>query len=255
MTVKEFYGCLCERIPPALSAAWDNDGLMVCPDATRPVRRVLCTLDVTDEAVAYAERGGFDLILSHHPLIFKPLGALNEDSHVARKAIRLIKAGISVISLHTRADAVSGGVNDRLCDLFALFDVTTLDTDEEGIARIGTLEEPMPFADFAMSVQRLLGAPAVLSSDAERPVYRVAVCGGDGRGLVRAAIEAGADTYVSGRIGYHEMTDAAEMGINMIEAGHYYTETHITAFFADLVHELLPAAQAERFASNMIACM
>lgn len=255
MTVKEFYACLCDRIPSSLSAEWDNDGLMVCPDETRPVRRVLCTLDVTDEAVAYAEQGGFDLILSHHPLIFRPLSSLTEDSHVARKAIRLIRAGISVISLHTRADAVNGGVNDRLCDLFSLFDVSVLDEGGEAIARIGTLDEPMPFADFAISVQHLLGAPAVLTADAERPVYRVAVCGGDGRSFVRAALAAGADTYVSGRIGYHEMTDAAEMGINMIEAGHYYTETHITAFFADLVRELLPAAQAERFASNMIACM
>ena len=70
MTVTEFYQQISERIPTSLSCEWDNDGLMVCPDGNRAVRRVLCTLDVTDEAVAYAEENGFDLILSHHPLIF-----------------------------------------------------------------------------------------------------------------------------------------------------------------------------------------
>lgn len=255
MTVKEFYGCLCERIPPSLSCEWDNDGLMVCPDATRTVRRVLCTLDVTDEAVAYAEWGGFDLILSHHPLIFKPLGALTEDSHIARKVMRLVRAGISVISLHTRLDAATDGVNDRLCDLLGLFDVTPIEWHGECIARIGTLDEPMPLSDFAVLVKDTLDAPAVLVSHADRLVSRVALCGGDGRSFVRAAIEAGADTYVSGRIGYHEMTDAAELGINMIEAGHYYTETHITRFFSSLVQELLPDAESEAFVSNMIVCM
>jgi dinuclear metal center YbgI/SA1388 family protein len=255
MTVKEFYEALCEYVPTSLSCEWDHDGLLVCPDATRQVRRVLCTLDVTEEAVSYAEINGFDLILSHHPLIFKPLFALTEENHVARKAMRLLQSGISVISLHTRADAVSDGVNDRLCEQLGLYDVTVLDVEGESIARVGKLDGPMPFADFAMLVKDVLGAPAVLTADADRPVHRVALCGGDGKDFVRAAIAAGADTYVSGRIGYHEMTDAAEMGINMIEAGHYYTETHITDFFCDLVHEFLPDAKVERFASNMIILM
>ena len=255
MTVKAFYEKLCEYIPPSLSCEWDNDGLLVCPDATRPVHRVLCTLDVTEEAVSYAELGGFDLILSHHPLIFKPLSALTEENHVARKVMRLLQAGISVISLHTRADAVANGVNDRLCDLLGLYDVTVIEAGGEAIARIGNLNMSMPFAEFAMHVKGALGAPAVLTADADRPVSRVALCGGDGRDFVRAALAAGADTYVSGRIGYHEMTDASELGLNMIEAGHYYTETHITAHFADLVREIAPDARPEKFASNMIVCM
>lgn len=255
MTVTEFYQQLSERIPASLSCEWDNDGLMVCPDGSRAVRRVLCTLDVTDEAVAYAEENGFDLILSHHPLIFKPLSSLTEEAPVPRKVIRLLQAGISVISLHTRADAVLGGVNDRLARMLGLSEIALFGDTLEMIGRIGELERPMPLSDFATWAKAVLGAPAVLVADANRPVRRVAVCGGDGRSFVDAAIRAGADTYVSGRIGYHEMTDAPERALNMIEAGHYFTETHITARFAELVAEITPEAGAEEFASNIIMCM
>ncbi len=252
MTVKQFYERICMKLPTDLSAPWDHDGLMVCPDEAAPVSRVLCTLDITEEAVDYAIANGFDLIISHHPLLFHPLAALTPSDHVARKALRLYEAGVSVICLHTRADAVRDGVNDRLAELLGLTDVTAVAEDEEGIARIGVLDTPMTLSDFAVQVKEVLGVPFLLTADAERTVSCVAVCGGDGKDLVDAVIAAGADTYVSGRIGYHQMVDAPERGINMIEAGHYYTETHITAFFAELTEALLPHAVCEEFASDMI---
>ena len=253
MTVKQFYEQISQRVPSSLSCEWDNDGLLLSSDEGREVRRVLCTLDVTEEAVDYAEENGFDLIISHHPLIFKSLSSLTPDEHVARKAIRLLSADISVISLHTRADAVAGGVNDRLAKLLGLVDIEPF--GEEGIARIGELVDPVDLPEFAASVKNTLNAPAVLCADTGLPVRRVAVCGGDGRDFVEAAIAAGADTYVSGRIGYHQMTDAPEQGVNMIEAGHYYTEASITAFFADLVLEILKSAEVEEFDSNVILCL
>ena len=97
MTVREIYNRISQRIPEALREPWDNDGLMCASDDSREVHRALVTLDVTEEVVDYAIANKFDLILSHHPLIFRPLGALNEDSHVARKVIRLIKHDIAVI--------------------------------------------------------------------------------------------------------------------------------------------------------------
>ncbi len=252
MTVKQLYERICAKVPTTLSAPWDRDGLMVCPDENASVLRVLCTLDVTEEAVDYAIANDFDLIISHHPLLFHPIAALSPTDHVARKAVRLYEAGISVICLHTRADAVENGVNDGLADLLGLEDVTVMAEDGGGIARIGTLASPMTLSEFAAQVKEALGVPFVLTADAERTVSSVAVCGGDGKDLVDAVIAAGADTYVSGRIGYHQMVDAPERGINMIEAGHYYTETHITAFLAELVGELLPHAVCEEFASDMI---
>ena len=252
MTVKEFYECLCDRVSPALSCEWDNDGLMLTPDGEREVRRVLCTLDVTEGAVDYAKEYGFDLIISHHPLLFRPLRALDPDNHIARKAIRLLHDGISVISLHTRADAVVDGVNDRLCDLLGLGAVTMFGEAGDMIGRVGDLPAPMPLADFAVLVKEKLGCPMVLAADADLPVQRVAVCGGDGKDFVAAALSTGADTYLSGRIGYNIMVEAPEMGINLLEAGHYFTETHITAFFAELTAEIIPEAVCEEFSSNVI---
>ena len=120
MTHRELYRYLEEKMPRALSCAWDNDGLMCCPDGGREVRRVLVALDVTAEAVRYAVEGGYDVIVSHHPMIFKGLKAINDEHYVADKAMTLIREWISVMSFHTRLDAVEGGVNDTLANLLGL---------------------------------------------------------------------------------------------------------------------------------------
>ena len=229
MTVNEIYERLCARIPEELREEWDNDGLMCADDGTVEVERALVTLDVTEEAVDYAISHGFNLIVSHHPLIFKPLYSLTEDEHVARKVIKLIKNGVSVISLHTRADKVRGGVNDILADIIGIKDAVPFGEGELG--RIGTLREELSMEDFSYLVKGLLDCDGVRVADACIPVSRVAVVGGDGKDFVRAALAMGADTFVSGRISYNMMAEAAEMGMNMIEAGHFFTEQPITAFF------------------------
>ena len=98
MTVRELYERICERIPEHLSEEWDNDGIMCCPDEVADVERVLITLDVTEEIVDYAADNGFDLIVSHHPLIFRPLSSVDCDNHISRKLIKLItcKAGKAI---------------------------------------------------------------------------------------------------------------------------------------------------------------
>ena len=87
MTVKELYIKLSEKIPEVLREDWDNDGIMCCPDDSAEVRRVLVCLDVTEEIVDFAIESGFDLIVSHHPLIFRPIGAISSDNHIGRKVI------------------------------------------------------------------------------------------------------------------------------------------------------------------------
>lgn len=221
MTVKELYRILEEKFPSALSAEWDNDGMMCCPDPDAPVRRVLCTLDVTEAAVDHAIRIGADLILSHHPLLFHPLSSLTAETAVGRKLTALLRAGISVLSFHTRADAAKGGVNDTLAGLLGLLDVHPF---ADGVGRIGCLPTPTSAETFARTVSSLLGTPAVTLGDAGLPVLRVAVLGGSGKSEVAAAIAAGADTFLSGRLSYETVNEAGELGINLLEAGHFYTE-------------------------------
>ena len=250
MNVKELYYRFEEQIPEHLREAWDNDGIMCCPDGSAEVSRVLVALDVTEEIVDYAIEGSFDLIVSHHPLIFKPISALDEENHIARKLIKLVGSGISVFSFHTRADKMVGGVNDRLADLLGISNVRHF--GEDGLGRMGEIDEPMELQDFAYRVKQLCGSDIVRYSDGYNDVHTVALVGGDGKGYVRAAVNAGADTYISGRIGYNVMEEAAEMGINLIEAGHYFTEQHITDFFRELLSDFDPSLYIEIADSYMI---
>ena len=153
MTVKEMYERFSERIPEHLSEEWDNDGLMCCADGTAEVNRVLITLDVTEEIVDYAIESAFDLIISHHPLIFKPISSVVEEKPVARKVIKLLNSGISVFSFHTRADKVSGGVNDKLAELLSLEDVRPF--GEGLLGRVGEVEE-MTLEDFIYKAKTAL---------------------------------------------------------------------------------------------------
>ena len=248
MTVKELYSSLDARYPVGLRAEWDNDGLMLSPNPDAPVRRVL----VTESAVEYAVENGYDLLISHHPLIFRPIASLSPDAGVPRKCIRLLKAGISVFSFHTRLDAAVGGVNDCLASLLGLESIEAFGPAGEEMGRIGCLPDEMALSDFVARVKNLLAAPIVLYSDAGRPVRRVALLGGDGKDFVFAARAAGVDTYLSGRIGYNVMTDAPENRMNLIEAGHFYTEHPVTAVLKHAVQEYAPDAEIAIFKSDII---
>ena len=238
MTVAELYKALDTAIPRSLSCEWDNDGLMCCPDPNHEVRRVLIALDITEEVVDDAIDGGFDVILSHHPIIFKGLRAVEPTNAVARKTIKLIRNGIAAMSFHTRLDALKGGVNDVLAARLELQDVEPFGADPIPIGRVGELESPMSLEDFAARVKLALHVPAVSVADAHRPVHRVAVLGGSGSDDVAAAMAVGADTYLSGNLKYNQMVDAPDEGINLIEAGHFYTEQPICYHLADMVKTL-----------------
>lgn len=250
MTIKELYKKMSERMPAELREPWDNDGMMCCSDSSAEVKNVLVTLDVTEEIVDYAIDRGFNLIISHHPLIFKPVAAITEDNHISRKLIKLISNNVSVFSFHTRADKANGGVNDILAGLLGLTDVEPF--GEGDLGRIGNLTEECELDVFTDVVKTALNADGVRVADGYDTVHRVAVVGGEGKSFVNDAIRAGADTYVSGRIGYNVMEEAPERAINLIEAGHYYTEFPITSYFAELVGEFDGNAYVEIADSNMI---
>lgn len=233
MNVRELYEHMSKKIPSALSCDWDNDGLMCCPKAEREVKRVLVTLDITSDAVKLAMKNGCDVIISHHPLIFKPVKSLTNDGGTSAKLIKLVQNGMSAMSFHTRLDVLPGGVNDALCEKLGLKNVEPFGDDGIMMGRIGEVDATT-LDEFAARVKNALGSPMVLYSG-ELPVQKVAVLGGNGDDFIGAAKRAGADTYVSGRLGYHAMQDAKENGINLIEAGHYFTEIPVLPYLADMV--------------------
>lgn len=250
MTVQELYRKFDEEIPRSLSCEWDNDGLMCCPEPGRVVHRVLVALDATAAIVDQAIRGRFDVILTHHPLVFHKLPALDPCDHVARKLIQLTRAGIAVMSFHTRLDALPGGVNDVLAARLGVRDAVPF--GEEGIGRIGSLAEPMSLPAFAEAVKRALDVPCVVATDAGVPVLRVAVLGGSGSDDVRLAEAAGADTYVSGEIAMHHLTDAPERGMNLVAAGHFHTENPVCEALAAMVRRADPSVTVTVADSNPI---
>ncbi len=258
LTVGELYRALDARIPAALSCSWDNDGLSCCPDPTARVTGILVALDATEDAVDLAEATGCNVILTHHPLLFKGLKAVAGVDVGSRRVIRLIRAGISTMAFHTRLDALEGGVNDVLAARLGLTHLVPFDASptHAPIGRIGELSESMTVEAFAAAVKDALSVPATLGGvyrehmepiaptvtyvGCGRPVRRVAVLGGSGQDELDAAVAAGADTYVTGELRYHQLCDAPAGEINLICAGHYFTEFPICVTLADMAAAACP---------------
>ena len=249
MTVCELYEKLSERYPTSLSCEWDNDGIMLSADTEKTVSRVLVALDATSAALEYAAKNGFDTVITHHPLIFRGIKSMTDRTAGGRRLVRAISNGISVLSFHTRLDAACGGVNDSLCKALGYTAEEKFgDSDCPELCRIFTVE-PTTARSFASLVKERLGTPCVrINGDPEKTVRRVAVCGGDGKGLVMAALSAGADLFLTGDAGYNMAADAAEEGLVTLEAGHWHTEACVCVALSDAVREI-SGAECEIFDS------
>ena len=252
MTIGELYCALDKRFPRALSCEWDNDGLMCCKDRDGEVRRVLVALDITEAIVRRAVSEGYDLIISHHPLIFRPLSALDPADTVAKKVIALLSGGIGAMSFHTRLDAVTGGVNDVLAEALGLIDVAPFSDGEGEMGRIGSTREPLSLEAFAEVVKAATGAPAVQISDGGKAVHRVALLGGGGSDALEYARRAGADTYLTGELKHHQLTEAPERGINLVMGGHFFTENPICDRIREILLEIDPCLEVTVANSNPV---
>lgn len=252
MTVNELNLYLNEKIPRSLSCDWDNDGLMCCSDGERNISKVLFCMDVTTDAIDHAIKNGFDVIISHHPLIFKGIKSVSGDFGIPSRIIKLIKSGVSVMSFHTRFDAVDGGVNDALAEAFGLADVEKIACDGIEFMRVGNLPQKMSLEDFVHFAKERLNCEHIRYAVNYDTVHRLALVGGSGGDYIREAVLAGADTYLTGEIGYHRLTDCKDSQINLIEAGHYFTENISLKNLSSFVLEADPTIHCEFYESNLI---
>ena len=252
MTVYELNRYMNERIPRELSCTWDNDGLMCCPDGNIQVKKALFCMDVTPEAIDFAIENGYNLIVSHHPLIFKGVKSVSGDFGIPSRIIKLIKNDVSVMSFHTRFDSVDGGVNDALAEIFELSNVEKIECDGAPLMRIGDLKEEMSIEAFAALVKEKLGCEHLNYASNSGKVQRLAVVGGGGGSYIRDAHFAGADTYLSGEIGYHNLTDCKDNHINLVEAGHYFTENPALRYLAKFVLDADSNIECGFYESNVI---
>ena len=228
---------LCRIAPLELQMDFDNAGFQV-GHGKKEVRRVLLALDATDEVVDEAKALGAELIVTHHPLIFSPIKKLNDTDPVQRRLLCLIENGIGLICMHTNLDIAQDGVNDVLIRTLGAEPSEPLDAD--GCGRIGTLDRPMSLADFLSLCKDRLRVQTLRFCPGGKPVHRFAVMGGAGAGSLEAAAEKGCDTYVTSDVKYHQFQRASDLGLNLIDADHFYTENPVIPVLAERLAESFP---------------
>ena len=238
--VKQVLHCLEQAAPYELAESWDNVGLLVGdPDA--PVDGVLCALAITEAVVDEAAERGCNLIVAHHPVIFTSVSRVTADTVTGRILIQMIRKGISGICMHTNMDCASEGVNDLLAASLGLTDVENMGAGETGtLGRVGNLPHAMTLEEFARHVKLSLGANGVRVADGGKPVRRVAVGGGACGKLMDFAVNKGADTFVIGDCSYDLMCRARDIGLNLLDAGHFPTENPVARGFRDLIAAQMP---------------
>ena len=242
MTVKDLHEGLCAVYPRTLSCPWDNDGIMFSPDPGAQVKRVLVSLDATTDAVRFAAANGFDVLLTHHPMLFRGVKNVTPDTPGGRRILAAAGAGVSVISLHTRLDAGRGGVNETLCRTLG-FEPSGVFGDDES-PELGRYADtkPMTGSALALLVREKLGCPVVrITGNESAFIRRIGFCGGDGKDFIPAALAKGCQAYVTGDAGYNMAEDAAEDGLFTVEAGHWHTEAPVCAVLSELATGLTGA--------------
>lgn len=239
ITVGHVYDMLNSIAPFETALPYDNPGLLV-GGKEKVVTGIAVALDLTAETVKQAMQAGCNLMVSHHPVIFHPLKAVLQNTPV----YQLVESGISAIAVHTNLDAAAGGVNDALCALLSLQAICDLPDpafpQKPAIARIGMLQQKCSAVTLAKWVKQRLCCTGVRCVDAGYPIQRVAICGGAGGDLILPAKQAGADALVTADVRHHEMLLAKEIGLSVVDAGHYETESPIIPVLADRLRMAYP---------------
>lgn len=237
-TVQDILQFIESIAPPELKAEWDNVGLL-CGCGDKKVSTVLVALDpfthVCEEAVAV----GADLLVTHHPLIFQPLREVTDCTTVGKAILTLASHGIAAVNAHTNLDCADGGVNDTLASVLQLQDVSKVPTDSDGLLRQGMVTS-QSLDTFLDHVKQSLYCPGLRYVDGGKPVYRVAVGGGSCGSALPDVIAAGCDTFVTADVKYNQFWDAKELGINLIDAGHFHTENPVVTVLAAKLQAQFP---------------
>ncbi len=228
MKCYEIMECLEEVSPKSFAESWDNVGLL-CGREEKEVTSVYIALDATKEVVEAAKAVGADMLLTHHPMIFKPLKQISGRHFIGDKLLSLAENGICYYAMHTNFDVM--GMADAVAEQLGLEDRKVLsvtyedEISKEGIGRIGVLPMSLSLAECAEYVKnhcrvehvKVYGNPADI-------IVMAAVCPGSGKSCIEDALRLGADVLITGDIEHHEGLDAVEQGLCVIDAGHYGLE-------------------------------
>ena len=244
--------------PTTMKMEWDRVGLN-CGRMDRPVRKIMLALDPFSHVCEEANQWGADLLVTHHALIWTP-GFVTDQSGWGRNTLLLIENGIAHINAHTNLDCAPGGVNDVLAQTLGLQSIqvavpmgTAEDGTPYGLLRWGTVE-PQTLECFMQTVKANLGCETLRYVSGGKPVHRVAVGGGTCGGEMMDAIAAGCDTFVTADVKYNQFWDAKELGLNIIDAGHFHTENPVISVLAGKIAAAFPEIQV-KISESHTECM
>ena len=234
-----------EKLAPSyMKEDWDRVGLN-CGHLDAPVTKILVALDPFSAVCKEAKEFGAELIVTHHALVWNA-GFITDADAQGKNTLYLIENKIACINAHTNLDCAPGGVNDILASKLGLKDIFVISpngTDDQGkpwgLLRAGTINE-QPFKGFLHHVKNTLKCKGLRYIDAGKPVRKVAVGGGACGGYMAEAAAAGCDTFVTADLKYNQFWDAKELGINLIDAGHYYTENPVCTYLAEALQAHFP---------------
>ena len=246
MSIKEVVNALERFAPLPLQEGFDNAGLQVGLTEMQEVSGALLCLDVTEAVVDEAISLGCNLIVSHHPLLFHALKKITGKGDVQRVVVKAIKNDITVVSMHTNMDNALGGVNYKIAEKMGLQEPKFFGPEkivgevQGGSGVIGELKEPMTASSFLTMVKQRFGVDCILANQLlQRPVKRVAICGGAGAFLLNDAIAAGADAFVTGEMHYHDYF-GHEQEIQIAVIGHYQSEQYTNELFKEIIERECP---------------
>ena len=243
-----------ETIAPAyMKYDWDNVGLL-CGSREKEVKKILVALDPFMDVCEEAAKIGADLIVTHHPLIFKPCKSITDEDPDGKSILYLIGHDIAAVNAHTNLDCAPEGVNEELAKVLGLSDVQMIEPIGEnyGLLRKGIVT-PQSLTEFMAVVKEKLGTPTLRYVDGGREVHHVAVGGGSCGDEYEAVLRAGCDTFVTADVKYNQFWDAQELGLNLIDAGHFYTENPVCTVLAKKLQAAFP--DTEIILSNHRDCM
>ena len=234
-TVGEIYDFIDGFAPFSLQQSYDNSG--ICAGSrSMPVSKVLTALDINSAVAEEAREKDCELVLSHHPVIFRPLRTLSPDD----PAVKLAVYGIAALCMHTSYDSATGGMNDLLARKLGLSVIEPLAFDEgKPIGYVCTAQTALSPAELAERCKTALGCKVVRFTDCGEPSDRIAVCSGSGGSFVRNAMAKDCGALVTGDVKHSDFVLAADRGFCLIDAGHFHTE--------NIFHEDIARRLKERF--------
>ncbi len=246
LKVKDIKNIMESYAPSHLKESYDNVGLMI-GDLESEVTSILVSLDCTLEVIKEALEKNCNFILTHHPLLFLKPNAITMDTLQGRKIIELIRNNINLYASHTNLDVVEGGLNDIIAKLLGYPQWSIIEPSqgnseavEQGVGRLVVLDNPLTLEQICERVKTSLNINRLRYVGEEKMlINKLAIINGSGEDYFKASVKSGADCIITGDTSYHYVSDYMEMGIGIIDAGHFETEWPSMKVIAGILQDKL----------------